>query len=173
MPGIFEDLGLEIDFDEVPDAPDYEVEDGIYTFEIGDVFLKAYTDKRTRAEKNGMIIDFLLGDEGKKKGEFFRFPDDLTNPTAKEVADLSFWKQRLESLGFDKSQMNGVGRDDLIGLTGTLKLAHDKKTGKYQNVFDVVVTGAPEVSAPVRKTAPAATRPARAGGVKNPFAPKA
>ena len=172
MPGIFEDLGLEIDFDEVPDGPNNDVEDGIYTFEIGDVFLKAYTDKKTGFDKNGMIIDFLLGDEGKVKGEFFRFPDDLTAPTAKEVADLSFWKQRLESLGFDKSQLNGVGRDDLIGLTGTLKLAHDK-TGKWQNIKDLVVAGAPEVSAPVRKTAPAVARPARAGGVKNPFAPSA
>ena len=173
MPGIFEEFGLEIDFDEVPDAPDFNVEDGTYRFEIGDVFLKQYTDKKTNTEKNAMIIDFLLGDEGKKKGEFFNLPDDLANPTPAELTKMSFWKQRLESLGFDKSQLNSIGRDELIGLTGTLKLAHDKKTGKWQNVSDVVVDGAPEVSAPVRNTAPAAARPARAGGVKNPFAPKA
>lgn len=171
MPGIFEEFGLEIDFDDVPDAPDYEIEDGIYEFEIGDVFLKEYT--KNDVAHNAMIIDFLLGDEGKKKGEFFNLPDDLANPTAKEVAKMSFWKQRLESLGIAKDQLNSTKREDLIGLTGTLKLAHDKKTGKWQNISDVHVSGSPAESAPARNTAPAAARPARAGGVKNPFAPKA
>lgn len=171
---LFEEYGLDIPDDEIPDAPSFDVDDGIYTFEIGDSYLKEWNDTTS------LIIEYLLGEEGKKFSEWFRLPVDTDNITAKELQKLSFLKQRYESLGvYPAKRIGDVSREDLVGLTGTLKIGHDK-TGKYQNIktlrvgepsdHDDPIAPAPNVAASVR-----ASRPTRApdGGrrtaVVNPF----
>jgi hypothetical protein len=171
MTGIFEEYDLNIEFEEVPDAPSYDVEDGIYAFEIGDHFIKEW-EKGGVAQKS-VIFEFLLGDEGKKYSEWFTLPLDPDNITSGEITKLSYLKKRYISLGVAPQDMNSVTREDLLGLTGTLKLKHDK-TGKWQNIFEFAVDGVgDEPAAEAAPVAAPAARPARAAtqrtAAPNPF----
>lgn len=160
-----------LDLDDVPDGPNYEIADDWYDFEIGDVFLKEGTDNKP--DDSWIIVEYLLGDEGKKKSEWFALPKDPDNPTDAEKTKLSFWKQRLDSLGVAPEDRNKVGRGELVGLTGTLQLksTKSKKDGKmYQNIYNVRVAEVETTEEP--EEAPRASRraaPAKAGAVQNPF----
>ena len=173
MTGLLEEYGVAVDLNEIADGPNYEVEDGIYEFEIGDVFVKEGTDKYP--DRKWIVIEYLLGGddgEGKKKSDWFQLPEDAEAPTAPELVKLGFYKQRLRDLGIPAERLNKVGRDDLVGLTGSLsiKTTKSKKDGKmYQNVSNVRLMVTED--APVAK-APAAAKkaPAKTGAAKNPFA---
>ena len=161
--GLLDDYG--IDSDTIPDGPNFDVADDIYEFEIGDVHIQNGTSKDP--EQVSIVFDYLLGEEGKRKSEWFRLPKDASAPTDKELQSLSFYKTRLLSLGVPREEINAVGADDLIGRTGTLQVF--TKNG-YQNIKNVKVgeveaAPAPKVPAARGKAAPVATT-----AVKNPFA---
>lgn len=168
--GLLDEYGLgEIDFDDVPDSPNNDVDDGIYEFEIGDVFVKE--GSTAHPDLKWLIIEYLLGDEGKRKSDLFQLPEDPDDITDAEMKKLSWYKSRLADLGIAPEDRNTVGRDDLVGLTGTLQIKSTKsrKDGNiYQNITNVHVNESAEpeeAPAPAKKTA--ARRPATA--VNNPF----
>lgn len=159
-----------LDLDDVPDGPNYEVDDDWYDFEIGDVFLKEGTENKP--DDSWLVIEYLLGDEGKKKSEWFALPKVPEDPTDAEKTKLSFWKTRLTSLGIAREDQNKVGRGDLVGLTGTLqvKTTKSKKDGKmYQNIYNVRVAEVEEEVEEAPAKAPRRAAPAKAGAVQNPF----
>lgn len=172
MSGLFEEYG--IDPDEVPEAPSYDVEDGIYEFEISNSFDWVSDDE----DRSAFVIEYTVGDEGKKTSEWFNLPEDASAPTEAEMKKLGFLKQRLLSLGIPREELGTVEKDDLIGITGTLQLKTTRgRNGKdYQNVRNVTVDdaeaeapAAPAVKAPAKKGKPQPVAKAPA----NPFGRKA
>lgn len=177
--GILAEYGLDLDDVEVPS---FEIADGTYPFVIGDVFVRE--GSQSQPNKSWLIIEYLLGDEGKKHGELFGLPEDASAPTDKEKAALGRYKGRLLALGIPENQINNVGRDELIGIRGEFTLL---TKGAYQNIrnFKVEDDGAnafaqeaeaPEAAAPApaaRRSAPAQKAPSatQPPTVKaNPFA---
>lgn len=174
MSGLFEEYG--IDPDEVPDAPSYDIADGIYEFEVSNAFDWVSDDE----DRSAFVIEYALGDEGKTKSEWFNLPEDASAPTEAEMKKLGFLKQRLLSLGVPRESLATVEKEDLIGITGTLQLktSRAKNGSDYQNVRNVTVEEAEE-EAPAAK-APVAKAPAKKGKPQavantkpNPFAKKA
>jgi hypothetical protein len=155
-----------VDMKDDIEVPSYEIDPGIYEFEIGDASVIEGTKKDPDAIN--FVIEYLIGDEGKKKSEWFRLPDDASNVTEDEKKKLGWLKLRLLGLGVPDDMLNSVEPDDLIGLTGTLEIRNDK-TGQYQNIFNVKVQEAAPAAPVVKKArtprAPAATaQPAAAEG---------
>lgn len=130
--GILDDF--EIDMTDIKEAGDWNVDDGIYEFNLLDVFLKKGTDKHP--DTVWVIFKYGLDDDGTEYQEWFTMPEDPQSPTVKEKQKLGFYKQRLLSLGVAPEDVNTVNSDDLIGTTGVLQLKTTKgKDGKdYQNV---------------------------------------
>ena len=127
-------------------------------------------------DRSWIIFNFLLGESGKSKDEWFQLPADVSNPTEKEIEKLGYYKARLISLGVPEDQVNSVGQDELVGLTGTFKL--ETKNG-YQNIrnFKLNTDGMNEFAQPEEAEeapaeAPAAKAPAKAAAPKA-AAPKA
>lgn len=170
--GLFDEYG--IDPDEVPDVPSYDVEDGIYEFEVSNYFIWVADDE----SRSCAVIEYTLGDEGKKTSEWFNLPEDADAPTEAELKKLGFLKQRIMSLGFSREQVKEVEGEDLIGIVGTLQLKTTQgRNGKsYQNVRNVRVDApdeepeeeTPKAKAPVRKGKAAPEAQVKA----NPFAKK-
>lgn len=182
--GLLDDYGIDLDGVE---APNYDIADDIYEFVVGNVYIQAGTDKHP--DKSWICIEFLLGESGKSKIEWFQLPADASDHTDDELTKLGYYKQRLLSLGVDEADVNSVGADDLVGITGTLQVF---TKGGWQNIKNVKVEEAEEEEAPVaaapktvRKPAakpaaaaeeetedeaPAAPAVKRAGVKPNPFA---
>jgi hypothetical protein len=163
--GLLDDFGIDTNDIELPS---FEVEDGIYEFEIGDVFVK--NGSQNFPDRSWVIIEYILGDSGQKKSEMFELPADPGNMTDKERQKIGFYVARLIDLGVARDEVNTVDRDDLIGLQGTLQVY--SQTGKgankgklFQNIKNVKVSKG-DTAAPVAKAAPAA----RATSAANPFA---
>lgn len=175
MSGLLEEYGLEIPADELPEGSDFDIPDGPYEFEIGDYFLKEYEDKVTKNPRSALIITFLLGDDGKSKGDFYALPADKGNPTPKELGTVGRLRDRLVELGIPREGYSKAAREDLVGITGTCTVKHDK-TGKWQNIVNIKVgsTG-PVASAPTSAPgakAPTGRKPVAKTAVDNPFAKK-
>lgn len=126
------------DFDEIPDGPDYNVPDGTYDFEIGNFYRQDGTSKNPDAQY--LVVEYLLGDEGKRSSEWFGLPEDPSSPTDKEIQKLSFLKRRFQTLGVPRDRWNSIDEDDLIGITGVLTL---RTRNGYQNVSSLSVDEAP------------------------------
>ena len=165
MAGLLDGYG--IDMDEV-EAPSFDVADDIYEFEVSDFFIQEGTTNWP--DRTWLVIEYSLGGNGKSKSEWFELPEDASAPSDKELLKLGFYKNRLKDLGIEEEQMNGVGPDDLIGLTGTLQVF--TKNG-FQNIKGVKLTddGENEFATPAKEEAPVpAKRAARKPAAAQPAA---
>jgi len=147
-------------------APSYELEDGIYEFEVGDVYVKQ--GSQAYPDRSWVIVEYLVGDEGKKKSELFELPQDPESITDRERTKLGYYVARLMDLGVERDAVNDVDRDDLIGLQGTLQLystpGKGKNAGKmFQNIKNVKVGKSSAAPQPAQKKA-------RQTAASNPFA---
>jgi hypothetical protein len=163
--GLLDDFG--IDTSDI-EAPSFEIEDGIFEFEIGDVFVK--NGSQNYPDRSWVIVEYILGDTGQKKSEMFELPADPDNITDKERQKLGFYVARLLDLGVERSEVNSVDREDLIGLRGTLQVYSSSGKGAnkgkvFQNIKNVKVAR-DGVSAPATVKASVAPKTS----ASNPFA---
>ena len=161
--GMLDDYG--IDTSEI-EAPSYDLEDGIYEMTVGDVYVKQ--GSQAYPDRSWVIIEYLVGEEGKKKSELFELPADPENITDNERQKLGYYVARLLDLGVERAAVNDVDRDDLIGLRGTLQLYSNAGKGKnagkmFQNIKNVKVSQTSASPQPGQKTA-------RQTAASNPFA---
>ena len=161
--GLLDEYGIDTSEAE---TPSYDMEDGIYEFTVGDVYVKQGSQKYP--DRAWVIIEYLVGDEGKKQSELFELPADPENLTDRERQKLGYYVARLMDLGVDRAAVNDVDRDDLIGLRGTLQLYSVAGKGKnagsmYQNIKNVKVAKTSEASQPAQKKS-------RQTAASNPFA---
>lgn len=167
MAGLLEEYG--IDLTEI-EAPSYDVPDDIYEFVVGDVYVQAGTNNHP--DKSWICIQFQLGETGKSKTEWFELPKDIYDPTPEELKKLGYYKVRLTDLGVAEEDLNSVGRDELIGLAGTLQVF--TRNG-FQNIKNVKLSEGnefmPPAAAPV--AAPKARRVAKAAVAPAPVAEEA
>lgn len=169
--GLLDDFG--IDTSDI-ETPSFEIEDGIYEFEIGDVFVK--NGSQNYPDRSWVIVEYILGDTGQKKSEMFELPADPANITDKERQKLGFYVSRLVGLGVPRDEVNNIDREDLIGLRGTLQVYSQSGKGAnkgkvYQNIKNVKVSAdsTHTASAAPAATATRATAP-RTTSAANPFA---
>ena len=160
---LLDDYG--IDTSEI-ETPSYELEDGIYEYEVGDVYVKQ--GSQAYPDRSWVIVEYLIGDEGKKQSELFELPQDPENMTDRERQKLGYYVARMMDLGVDRDAINNVDRDDLIGLRGTLQLYSSAGKGKnagrmFQNIKNVKASKTSEAPQPAQKTA-------RKTAASNPFA---
>jgi hypothetical protein len=142
------------------------MEDGIYEFTVGDVYVKQ--GSQAYPDRSWVIIEYLVGDEGKKQSELFELPADPDNLTDRERQKLGYYVQRMMDLGVAREAVNDVDREDLIGVGGTLQLYSTAGKGKnagrmFQNIKNVKVAKASEATQPAQKKA-------RQTAASNPFA---
>ena len=161
--GLLDEYGIDTSEAE---TPSYDMEDGIYEFTVGDVYVKQGSQKYP--DRSWVIIEYLVGDEGKKQSELFELPADPENLTDRERQKLGYYVARLMDLGVDRAAVNDVDREDLIGLRGTLQLYSSAgkraNAGKmFQNVKNVKIAKASEAPQPAQKKA-------RQTAASNPFA---
>lgn len=154
-----------IDTSEI-EAPSYDLEDGIYEMTVGDVYVKQ--GSQAYPDRSWVIIEYLVGEEGKKKSELFELPADPENITDKERQKLGYYVARLLDLGVERAAVNDIDRDDLIGLRGTLQLYSNAGKGKnagkmFQNIKNVKITETSAAPQPAQKKA-------RQTAASNPFA---
>jgi hypothetical protein len=162
--GLLDDFGIDTNDIEVPS---FEIEDGIYEFELGDVFVK--NGSQNYPDRSWVIVEYIIGDTGQKKSEMFELPVDPDNITDKERQKLGYYVARLLDFGVDRNEVNNVDRDDLIGLRGTLQVYSQSGKGQnkgksYQNIKNVKVSTS---NAPATAAKATATRTTSAA---NPFA---
>ncbi len=160
--GLLDDYG--IDTSEI-EAPSYDLADGIYEMTVGDVYVKQ--GSQAYPDRSWVIVEYLVGEEGKKKSELFELPADPENITDRERQKLGFYVARLMDLGVARDDVNGINRDDLIGLGGTLQLYSSAGKGKnagkmFQNIKNVKLSSS-GATQPAQKTAPKTA-------ASNPFA---
>ena len=161
--GLLDEYGIDTSEAE---TPSYDMEDGIYEFTVGDVYVKQGSQKYP--DRSWVIIEYLVGDEGKKNSELFELPADPENLTDRERQKLGYYVARLMDLGVDRAAVNDVDREDLIGLRGTLTLhsvaGKGANAGKmFQNIKNVKIAKASEAPQPAQKKA-------RQTAASNPFA---
>jgi len=161
--GMLDDYG--IDTSEI-EAPSYDLEDGIYEMTVGDVYVKQ--GSQAYPDRSWVIIEYLVGEEGKKKSELFELPADPENITDKERQKLGYYVARLLDLGVERAAVNDIDRDDLIGLRGSLQLYSNAGKGKnagkmFQNIKNVKITETSAAPQPAQKKA-------RQTAASNPFA---
>jgi hypothetical protein len=161
--GMLDDYG--IDTSEI-EAPSYDLQDGIYEMTVGDVYVKQ--GSQAYPDRSWVIIEYLVGEEGKKKSELFELPADPENITDNERQKLGYYVARLLDLGVERAAVNDVDRDDLIGLRGTLQLYSNAGKGKnagkmFQNIKNVKVSQTSASPQPGQKKA-------RQTAASNPFA---
>lgn len=148
------------------DAPSYDLEDGIYDFEVGNVYVK--NGSQAHPDRSWIIMEYLVGDNGVRKSELFELPKDPENMTDREIQRLGYYVSRLMDLGIPREQVNDVDAEDLIGIRGTLTLYSQSGKGSnagklYQNIKNVRVEKASAASQPQPKVA-------RKTAASNPFA---
>jgi len=161
--GMLDDYG--IDTSEI-EAPSYDLQDGIYEMTVGDVYVKQ--GSQAYPDRSWVIIEYLVGEEGKKKSELFELPADPENITDKERQKLGYYVARLLDLGVERAAVNDIDRDDLIGLRGSLQLYSNAGKGKnagkmFQNIKNVKITETSAAPQPAQKKA-------RQTAASNPFA---
>ena len=161
--GLLDEYGIDTSEAE---TPSYDMEDGIYEFTVGDVYVKQGSQKYP--DRAWVIIEYLVGDEGKKQSELFELPADPENLTDRERQKLGYYVARLMDLGVDRAAVNDVDREDLIGLRGTLQLYSSAGKGAnagkmFQNIKNVKIATASEAPQPAQKKA-------RQTAASNPFA---
>lgn len=153
-----------VDLTEV-EEPTYDLEDGIYEFEVGNAYVK--NGSQAYPDRSWIIIEYIVGDTGVRKSELFELPKDPENITDSEMKKLGYYVQRLVSLGIDRDKVNNIEGEDLIGIRGTLTLYSQAGKGKnagklFQNIKNVK-TGKNTQSTPPT------TGVARQTAAKNPF----
>ena len=161
--GLLDEYGIDTTEAE---TPSYDMQDGIYEFTVGDVYVKQGSQRFP--DRSWVIVEYLVGDEGKKQSELFELPADPENLTDRERQKLGYYVARLMDLGVDRAAVNDVDRDDLIGLRGTLQLYSSAGKGAnagkmFQNVKNVKITKASEATQPAQKKGPQTA-------ASNPFA---
>lgn len=147
-------------------TPSYEMEDGIYEFTVGDVYVKQ--GSQAFPDRSWVIIEYLVGDEGKKNSELFELPQDPDNLTDRERQKLGYYVQRMLDLGIPRKKINNISRNNLIGIRGTLQLYSQAGKGKnagrmFQNIKNVKANKASSAPQPAEKKA-------RQTAASNPFA---
>lgn len=166
--GLLDEYGL--DLDEVV-VPSYDIKDDTYDFVVGDIYIRKGTENKP--DDAWVCIDFIVGDEGKTKTEWFSLPKDASAPTDKELQKLGYYKQRILSLGVDEADVNTFESSDIIGVTGTLVLL--TKNG-YQNIRSLQIDDSGEnqfAEAETEEVAPKAAAKAKAPAAKAAVKPKA
>lgn len=152
-----------IDMDTV-EAPSFDVKDDTYEFVVGDLFLVEGT--KNHPDRTWLVLEFLLGDDGKKKSEWFELPADSDNPTPKEMEKLGYMKLRLKALEVPDEKLNSFGPEDVIGKRGVFTLA--TKNG-FQNIRNFTLSEdqdpAPVAEKPVVRRKAAAKPVAQAAPV--------
>jgi hypothetical protein len=148
------------------ETPSYEMQDGIYEFTVGEIYVKQ--GSQAYPDRSWVIIEYLVGDEGKKQSELFELPADPDNLTDRERQKLGYYVQRMMDLGVAREAVNDIDREDLIGVGGTLQLYSTAGKGKnagrmFQNIKNVKVAKASEAPQPAQKKA-------RQTAASNPFA---
>jgi hypothetical protein len=161
--GLLDDYGIDTSEAE---TPSYEMQDGIYEFTVGDIYVKQ--GSQAYPDRSWVIIEYLVGDEGKKQSELFELPADPDNLTDRERQKLGYYVQRMMDLGVAREAVNDIDREDLIGVGGTLQLYSTAGKGKnagrmFQNIKNVKVAKASEAPQPAQKKA-------RQTAASNPFA---
>ena len=161
--GLLDEYGIDTSEAE---TPSYDMEDGIYEFTVGDVYVKQGSQKYP--DRSWVIIEYLVGDEGKKQSELFELPADPENLTDRERQKLGYYVARLMDLGIDRDAVNDVDREDLIGLRGTLQLYSSAGKGAnagkmFQNIKNVKVAKTSAAPQPAQKKT-------RQTAASNPFA---
>ena len=151
--GLLDEYGIDTSEAE---TPSYDMEDGIYEFTVGDVYVKQGSERFP--DRSWVIIEYLVGDEGKKQSELFELPQDPENLTDRERQKLGYYVARLMDLGVDRAAVNDVDREDLIGLRGTLQLYSSAGKGAnagkmFQNVKNVKIAKASAAPQPAQKKA--------------------
>jgi len=149
--GLLDDYGIDTSEAE---TPSYDMEDGIYEFTLGDIYVKQ--GSQAYPDRSWVIIEYLVGDEGKKNSELFELPQDPDNLTDRERQKLGYYVQRMLDLGVEREAVNDIDREDLIGLTGTLQLYSTAGKGKnagrmFQNIKNVKVSKSSEATQPAQK----------------------
>lgn len=148
------------------EAPSYDLEDGIYDFEVGNVYVK--NGSKQHPDRSWIIMEYLVGDTGVRKSELFELPKDPQNMTDKEIQRLGYYVSRLMDLGVPREKVNDVDGEDLIGLRGTLTLYSQSGRGPnagklYQNIKNVRTDSSSAASQSQPKQA-------RKTAASNPFA---
>jgi hypothetical protein len=161
--GLLDEYGIDTSEAE---TPSYDMEDGIYEFTVGDVYVKQGSQKYP--DRSWVIVEYLVGDDGKKQSELFELPADPENMTDRERQKLGYYVARLMDLGVAREAVNDVDREDLIGIRGTLQLYSSAGKGPnagkmFQNIKNVKTTKASAAPQPAQKAA-------RQTAASNPFA---
>jgi hypothetical protein len=161
--GLLDEYGIDTTEAE---TPSYDMEDGIYEFTVGDVYVKQGSQKYP--DRSWVIVEYLVGDAGKKQSELFELPADPENLTDRERQKLGYYVARLMDLGVAREAVNDVDREDLIGLRGTLQLYSSAGKGPnagkmFQNIKNVKVSNASSATQPAEKKV-------RQTAASNPFA---
>jgi hypothetical protein len=161
--GLLDEYGIDTSEAE---TPSYDMEDGIYEFTVGDVYVKQGSQKYP--DRSWVIIEYLVGDGGKKQSELFELPADPENLTDRERQKLGYYVARLMDLGVAREAVNDVDREDLIGIRGTLQLYSSAGKGAnagkmFQNIKNVKAEKTSAAPQPAQKTA-------RQTAASNPFA---
>ena len=161
--GLLDEYGIDTSEAE---TPSYDMEDGIYEFTVGDVYVKQGSQKFP--DRSWVILEYLVGEEGKKQSELFELPADPENLTDRERQKLGYYVARLMDLGVDRAAVNDVDREDLIGLRGTLQLYSSAGKGAnagkmFQNIKNVKIEKASAAPQPAQKKT-------RQTAASNPFA---
>ena len=115
--GLLDEYGIDTSEAE---TPSYDMEDGIYEFTVGDVYVKQGSQKYP--DRAWVIIEYLVGDEGKKQSELFELPADPENLTDRERQKLGDYVARLMDLGVDRGAGHDGVREAVIGRRGVLPM---------------------------------------------------
>lgn len=133
--GLLDEYGVGL---EDVEAASFDVPDNIYEFEVGDVYIQNGTDNFP--DRVWLVIQYLLGDAGKSKTEWFQLPEDAQDQTTEEKQRLGFLKSRLLDLGLTEAEAADPDRDRLIGVVGTLQaFTRTSKKGTFQNIKNVKI----------------------------------
>jgi len=122
------------------EVPTYELEDGVYEFEVGSCYVK--NGSQAYPDRSWIILEYIIGDTGQKKSELFELPADPENMTDRELQKIGYWVARCVDLGIARDQVNDIDGDDLVGIRGTLQLFSQAGKGKnagkmFQNIKNV------------------------------------
>lgn len=160
--GIFDDFG--VDPDKVQEAGNFNVEDGVYHFEVAEAeILEGTTNK---PDTTFFYIDFQLFDEdGDPVGStrtWYTMAEDGDSETAQAQRSAGYLKADAKALGV--TDLHNFDGSEIIGVKGVLRLVSTPGKGKnkgntYQNVRNIRRTEEEVEEAPAPKKA-AAKKPA-------------
>ena len=162
--GIFDDFG--VDPDKVQEAGNFNVDDGVYHFEVAEAeILEGTTNK---PDTTFFYIDFQLFDEdGDAVGStrtWYTMAEDGDSETAQAQRSAGYLKADAKALGV--TDLHNFDGSEIIGVKGVLRLVSTPGKGKnkgntYQNVRNIRRTEEEVEEAPAPKKAPAKRAPAK------------